>query len=128
MGTECSPDGTKSSSEGPSRSGLGVHARGLIQILAEVLQCQMLSFLLAQNNSSECEVQGGPGRRKRRMSSRQRGPRQLPGQSLSCCLLLPWSSSCLDGRRGMTGAWPFQARVPGDLASKGILQPSTLSK
>ena len=28
----------------------------------------------------------------------------------------------------MTRAWPFQARVPRGLASKGILQPYTLSK
>ena len=64
------------------------------------------------------------------MSSRQRWPPQPLGWSLAGplfhCLVPPRSSSCQDGQWGMTGAQPSQARVPGDLASKGILQPSTL--
>jgi hypothetical protein len=42
-------------------------------------------------------------------------------------LFLPWDSRCLDGRRGMTGAWT-QASVPDDLITKGNLQSSTLFK
>ena len=62
------------------------------------------------------------------MSSRQRQPQQLLWWSLFHHLLLPWSSNCWDSEWGMTGVQPFQARVSGDLASKGILQPSTLLK
>ena len=60
------------------------------------------------------------------MSSRQRWPWKMLRWSLFLCPLPPQSSNYQDGRWSMTRAQPFQSRVPGDLASEGIIQPSTL--
>ena len=85
-----------------------------------------VTFLLLQNNSLEQDVQASMGRRKRGMSSRQRWPWKMLRWSLFLCPLPPQSSNYQDGRWSMTRAQPFQSKVPGDLASEGIIQPSTL--
>lgn len=85
-----------------------------------------VTFLLLQNSSLEQDVQASMGRRKRGMSSRQRWPWKMLRWSLFLCPLPPQSSNYQDGRWSMTRAQPFQSKVPGDLASEGIIQPSTL--
>lgn len=85
-----------------------------------------VTFLLLQNNSLEQDVQASKGRRKRGMSSRQRRPWKMLRRALFLGPPPPQSSNCQDGRWSMARAEPFQSRVPGDLASEGIIQPSTL--
>ena len=75
-------------------------------------------FSLPQNNSMEQKVQNGWGRRNKGVSSRQKWPWQLPTPTLEFRLARP----------GMIRAWPFQARVSSNLASREILLCSTLTR
>ena len=129
MRTECSPDGNKSPSEGQGGCSLVVQARGLSQSLVQVLRCQMLFFLFLKIifwGSKSREVQAGGKKNILKAKSASTDARAVP-----LLPLLPSQSSmnnCWGGGQGMTGARPFQARVSGNLASKGIHQLSTLSK
>lgn len=126
MRTECSPDGNKSPSEGQGGCSLGVQARALLQSLVQVLRCQTLFFLFLKiipwSGKSRQEDKKNILKAKRASTAAGAVP-LLP--------VLPSQSSINNswgGGQGITRAQPFQARVSGNIASKGIHQLTTLSK
>ena len=104
-----------------------MHAGGLTEVLAEVLQrpkrylAASPKYLLRAGSPDRC------GQKERGMTSRQRWPWQLLTASLLSSI--PASELQLPRRQaGYDHGTALRQGIPGDPASRGVLQPSALSK